>query len=60
VVEESKAAQTETVEDMPNVHYPEYERFVKMVQVGVPLPAVKLKATTEGLDPNILEQILKK
>ncbi|XP_068632826.1 WASH complex subunit 3 [Battus philenor] len=39
---------------------PEYERFVKMVQVGVPLEAVKLKASLEGLDPIELEKMLKK
>ncbi|XP_045494675.1 WASH complex subunit 3 [Colias croceus] len=39
---------------------PEYLRFVKMVQVGVPLQAVKLKLTLEGLDPNVLDKILAK
>ncbi|CAB3235330.1 unnamed protein product [Arctia plantaginis] len=39
---------------------PEYDRFVKMVQVGVPLPAVKLKISLEGLDPNVLDEILGK
>ncbi|XP_072938592.1 WASH complex subunit 3 [Epargyreus clarus] len=39
---------------------PEYERFVKMVQVGVPLNAVKLKLSLEGLDPEELDRILKK
>lgn len=39
---------------------PEYERFVKMVQVGVPIDAVKLKISLEGLDPNELDRILKK
>ncbi|XP_075974595.1 coiled-coil domain containing 53 [Anticarsia gemmatalis] len=39
---------------------PEYDRFVKMVQVGVPLQAVKLKVGLEGLDPNVLDEILGK
>lgn len=39
---------------------PEYDRFVKMVQVGVPLEAVKLKVSLEGLDPEILEKVLGK
>lgn len=32
-----------------------FARFFKMIQFGVPPPAVKLKMKTEGLDPNILE-----
>lgn len=39
---------------------PEYDRFIKMVQVGVPLQAVKLKVSLEGLDPEVLEKILAK
>ncbi|KAJ2950308.1 hypothetical protein O0L34_g11674 [Tuta absoluta] len=42
----------------PEPSYPEYDKFVKMVHVGVPLPAVKLKMSTEGLDPDILDKIL--
>ncbi|KAI5633856.1 subunit CCDC53 of WASH complex domain-containing protein [Phthorimaea operculella] len=42
----------------PEPLYPEYDRFVKMVHVGVPLPAVKLKLSTEGLDPDILDKLL--
>ncbi|XP_041987300.1 WASH complex subunit 3 [Aricia agestis] len=38
----------------------EYERFVKMVHVGVPIEAVKLKLSLEGLDVHIFEQILGK
>lgn len=41
-------------------HRPEYDRFIKMVQVGVPLQAVKLKVSLEGLDPEVLEKILAK
>lgn len=32
-----------------------YQKFFKMVQVGVPVQAVKLKMQNEGLDPNILD-----
>ncbi|XP_053612929.1 WASH complex subunit 3 [Plodia interpunctella] len=39
---------------------PEYEKFIKMVQVGVPLQAVKLKAGIEGLNTDLLEKILNK
>ncbi|KAF9795807.1 hypothetical protein SFRURICE_013813 [Spodoptera frugiperda] len=48
----------DTVESKPS--HPEYDRFVKMVQVGVPLQAVKLKLSLEGLDPNVLDAILGK
>ncbi|KOB71814.1 WASH complex subunit CCDC53 [Operophtera brumata] len=41
-------------------HLPEYDRFVKMVQVGVPLQAAKLKCALEGLDPNVLAEIIGK
>lgn len=33
---------------------PTYKKFFKMLHVGVPEPAVKLKMQAEGLDPNIL------
>ncbi|XP_026732395.1 WASH complex subunit 3 isoform X2 [Trichoplusia ni] len=53
---EEQAQNVDTVEG--KVARPEYDRFVKMVQVGVPLQAVKLKLSLEGLDPNILDEIL--
>lgn len=34
---------------------PRFVRFFKMIQFGVPVPAVKLKMETEGLDPNVLD-----
>lgn len=34
---------------------PRYMRFFKMVQVGVPPPAVKGKMAAEGLDPSLLD-----
>lgn len=33
---------------------PTYKRFFKMLQVGVPEPAVRIKMQAEGLNPNIL------
>lgn len=32
-----------------------YKKYFKMMQVGVPIQAVKIKMQAEGLDPNILE-----
>lgn len=32
-----------------------YRKFFKMVQFGVPAPAVKLKMANDGFDPNVLE-----
>lgn len=40
--------------------HPEYDRFIKMLHVGVPLQAVKLKVSLEGLDPTVFEKILGK
>ncbi|RVE50751.1 hypothetical protein evm_004661 [Chilo suppressalis] len=57
---ETKTELKEMDESPSTPSYPEYDRFVKMVQVGVPLQAVKLKVSIEGLDPNILEQIVNK
>jgi WASH complex subunit CCDC53 len=34
---------------------PQYARFFRMIQVGVPVQAVCLKMRAEGLDPSILE-----
>lgn len=34
---------------------PRYQKFFKMLRVGVLEPAVRLKMQNEGLDPNILE-----
>lgn len=55
---ETSVENVEVVESKPV--RPEYDRFVKMVQVGVPLQAVKLKVSLEGLDPNVLDEILSK
>ncbi|XP_010902148.1 WASH complex subunit 3 [Esox lucius] len=34
---------------------PQYARYLKMVQVGVPVMAIKNKMVLEGLDPNLLD-----
>ncbi|KAF7701834.1 WASH complex subunit 3 [Silurus meridionalis] len=34
---------------------PRYARYLKMVQVGVPVMAIKNKMILEGLDPNLLD-----
>ncbi|XP_062860121.1 WASH complex subunit 3 [Trichomycterus rosablanca] len=34
---------------------PRYARYLKMVQVGVPVMAIKNKMMLEGLDPNLLD-----
>ncbi|XP_076967928.1 WASH complex subunit 3 isoform X4 [Tamandua tetradactyla] len=34
---------------------PRYARYLKMVQVGVPVMAIKNKMISEGLDPDLLE-----
>ncbi|CAH0581657.1 unnamed protein product [Chrysodeixis includens] len=53
---EEQAPNVDTIEG--KVARPEYDRFVKMVQVGVPLQAVKLKLSLEGLEPKVLDEIL--
>ncbi|XP_037016242.1 WASH complex subunit 3 isoform X2 [Artibeus jamaicensis] len=35
---------------------PRYARYLRMVQVGVPLMAIRNKMISEGLDPNLLER----
>ncbi|CAG4934470.1 unnamed protein product [Parnassius apollo] len=58
---EEKAPETEASTTNDSIQTkPEYERFIKMIQVGVPLEAVKLKVSLEGLDPKVLESLLKK
>jgi WASH complex subunit CCDC53 len=34
---------------------PLYAKFFRMIQVGVPVEAVRLKMQAEGYDPSILE-----
>ncbi|KAJ4447009.1 WASH complex subunit 3 [Periplaneta americana] len=48
--------QTESKEEMTTVAQdPQYARFFRMIQVGVPAQAVRLKMQTEGLDPSIID-----
>ncbi|XP_075407211.1 WASH complex subunit 3 isoform X2 [Tenrec ecaudatus] len=35
---------------------PRYARYLRMVQVGVPVMAIRNKMTAEGLDPDLLER----
>lgn len=35
-----------------------YRKFFKMLQFGVPMPAVKLKMQIEGFEPSILEYVI--
>ncbi|XP_053684515.1 WASH complex subunit 3 [Sabethes cyaneus] len=37
---------------------PRYEKYIKMVQVGVPILAVKAKINSEGLEPDYIDQFL--
>lgn len=55
--EESPAEAPDTSEPVsePIRRDPMYDRFFKMIQVGVPVPAVKLKMIGEGLDPNMID-----
>lgn len=39
----------------PISKHPLYEKYFKMVNFGVPKPAVKIKMAQEGLDPSLLE-----
>lgn len=39
---------------IPAKEDPVFKRFFRMLHVGVPEPAVKLKMQAEGLDPEIL------
>lgn len=49
---------TVKLEDNPAPSHSEYDRFIKMVSVGVPLEAVKLKLSAEGLDPNLFAKLV--
>ncbi|CAJ1054798.1 WASH complex subunit 3 [Xyrichtys novacula] len=50
-IEESAAAQNV----MTVAKDPRYARYLKMVQVGVPVMAIRNKMVLEGLDPNLLD-----
>lgn len=59
-IEETNGEPEQSEDKTDSLARPEYDRFIKMVQVGVPVQAVKLKVSLEGLDPNVLEDILRK
>ncbi len=40
---------------MTNRQDPRYAPFFKMINVGVPIPAAKMKCANAGLDPDVLE-----
>ena len=50
----AQATEEETNETKPVEKDPRLAKFYKMVQVGVPLPAVHQKMIGEDLDPNLL------
>lgn len=45
-----------TVEKVPLGEHPKYAKFFKMLKVGLPLPAVKMKAEAEGVDASMLDR----
>ncbi|VVD03311.1 unnamed protein product [Leptidea sinapis] len=51
---------TRVDEEIESTIKPEYERFMKMLQVGVPLDAVKLKMSLEGINSVEIEKVLGK
>ncbi|XP_034950667.1 WASH complex subunit 3 [Chelonus insularis] len=51
--EEKNPTQASNVE--PISSHPLYRKYFKMVNVGVPKPAVKIKMAQEGLDPSLLD-----
>ncbi|XP_015116494.1 WASH complex subunit 3 [Diachasma alloeum] len=47
--------EVQSPELQPISKHPLYEKYFKMVNIGVPKPAVKQKMTQEGLDPSLLD-----
>lgn len=53
--------QTDHIQKVPEeemttaANNPQYAKFFRMIQVGVPVQAVRLKMHAEGLDPSILD-----
>ncbi|KAK0171017.1 hypothetical protein PV328_008785 [Microctonus aethiopoides] len=55
-LDETKSSEVTTVENVePISKHPLYEKYFKMVNFGVPKPAVKIKMAQEGLDPSLLD-----
>lgn len=51
-----KTVEASSLEARPSAGHDErFDRFFKMIQVGVPIQAVRIKMQAEGLDPGILE-----
>uniref|UniRef100_A0A3B3ZEN2 WASH complex subunit 3 n=1 Tax=Periophthalmus magnuspinnatus TaxID=409849 RepID=A0A3B3ZEN2_9GOBI len=57
---ESKAEETISENVITVAKDPQYARYLKMVQVGVPVMAIKNKMVLEGLDPSLLDSTKKK
>lgn len=65
-VEEKTDAEEKTVEENEETELPsakptldpEHMKYVKMLQVGVPEPAVRLKMTQEGISPTMQDEIV--
>mmetsp|Transcript_3147 Transcript_3147/g.6337 ORF Transcript_3147/g.6337 Transcript_3147/m.6337 type:complete len:211 (+) Transcript_3147:307-939(+) len=57
VTPQAEAAPAPVVEQGPKLKDdPRYGRYFKMVRMGVPPPAVKVKMSAEGFDPSVLDQ----
>lgn len=41
---------------VPVSEHPKYAKFFKMLKVGLPKPAIKVKMTQEGVDPEMIEK----
>lgn len=56
---EQKSAEDEHLDNpsstQSNRQDPRYEKYFKMMYVGVPVPAIKQKMMSEGVDPSILD-----
>ncbi|XP_073827408.1 coiled-coil domain containing 53 [Musca autumnalis] len=52
--QQQQPTETTIPQGIPATEHSLYKKYFKMIQVGVPLPAVQLKMQSEGLDPNIL------
>lgn len=55
VVSQEPKAEVTTENVMTVAKDPRYARYLKMVQVGVPVMAIKNKMILEGLDPSLLD-----
>lgn len=58
VLKEIKKEETQPQpESQPISADPRYQKYFKMLQFGVPKPAVKLKMEQEGLDSSLIEYV---